>query len=70
MKRKVITVFFREALTTPPLGGERGLNAEKFVGIELYTGVEPGFLTINYLGKEVGVPLANVKDLLWEKAEK
>lgn len=65
--RKVISVFFIHAVYGPgALGGETTLNAEKQEGIELYTGIEPGFLTVFYRGKEIGIPIANCKSLVWE----
>ncbi len=67
-KRKVICVFFVNSITAPgALGGEMTLNAERFDGIEMFTGVEPGFLVVLYRGKEIGIPLANVKSLVWEE---
>lgn len=72
MKKKVITVFFINPVTAPGvLGGETGLNGEKQEGIEMHTGVEPGFLTVNYRGKEIGIPIANCKSIVWadEKAK-
>lgn len=73
MKRKVIAAFFKDTVTaSPAFGGETTLNAEKHEDIEMYTGIEPGFLTVLHpalLNKEVGIPLSNCKNIVWEKED-
>jgi hypothetical protein len=70
MKRKVIVAHFKQALRCPPLGGSTFVNGEKQPGVELHTGIEAGFLTITYQGRDIGVPIANVSDLQWDKSDK
>lgn len=66
MKKPVSFVAFQSAVTAPPaLGGEISLSHTKHDGIEMMTGEDPGFLTIRYKGHEVGIPLMNVKSLVW-----
>ena len=65
MKKKVIVATLKEAAGSFPLAGDQTLNAEKHNGIEMWTGVEPGFLTVYYQQREVGIPLANIKSLVW-----
>ncbi len=66
-KRKVISVFFSESVTAPGVfGGEMTLNAEKLEGVEMYTGIEPGMLVVLCRGKEIGIPIANIRSLMWE----
>ena len=68
MKRKVLAATLRE-VAGAPLAGEQSLNSEKQHEIEMWTGLEPGFLTVYYQRKEVGVPLSNVKSLVWDKED-
>lgn len=70
MKKKVISVFFKDTITAPPVfGGESTLNADKWPGVEMHTGEEPGFLTVKYNDREIGVPLSNCKSLVWESCK-
>lgn len=69
-KRKVLSAFFIHSLTAPgAFGGETTLNGEKQDGIEMYTGIEPGFLTVFFRGKEIGIPIANCRTLVWAAEE-
>lgn len=70
MKRRVKFVALINSIQAPPhIVGELTLGVkDKQPGIEMWTGIEPGFVTIFYKGGEIGVPMANVRDVIWEKA--
>lgn len=67
-RREVLYAFFVTSLMTP-LGGDTSINPENHPGVKMYTGIEPGFLTVFYLGKEVGIPIANCRTLVWAPEE-
>lgn len=71
MKRKVIVAFLKDSVNAPGagVGGDTTLNAERHDGMEMYTGIEPGFLMVYHRKVEFGVPLSNVRSLVWEPAE-
>lgn len=65
-EREVVCAFFVHPVTAPGMfGGETTLNAEKFDGLKMFTGIEPGFLLIQYRGREAGIPIANCRSLVW-----
>jgi hypothetical protein len=66
MKKKVLVASLREAAGTYPIAGEVTLNSEKQPDIEMWTGIDGGFLTVYYRNMELGVPLSNCKSLVWE----
>ena len=69
MKRRVKHVAVINAVQAPPhITGETTLGVkDKQPGIEMWTGIEPGYVTVFYKNAEIGVPMANVRSLIWEK---
>lgn len=66
MKRKVESAHLKGPAGFP-IGGETSLYESKQPGIVMFTGIEPGFLTVHYKEKELGIPLSNVNAIVWEK---
>lgn len=66
MKKKVLVATLREAAGSYPLAGDTTINGEKHPGVEMWTGLEAGFLSVSFQNKDVGIPLSNVKSLVWE----
>ena len=62
MKRRVNVVSVINAMQAPPfITGETTIGVkERHPGMELWTGIEPGFITAFYKGAEIGIPMANV----------
>jgi len=52
------------------MSGETTFNPEKHLGIEMYTGIEPGVVTVFYKNKECSVPMSNCKMWVYEGEKK
>lgn len=70
MRQKVTYAKLKEAATAPgALGSETELGKSKQVGLEMYTDEKPGFLTVYYKNLSIGIPLNNIRSLVWETAK-
>ena len=71
MKLKVKSVFFIEPLTAPgAFGSEISLSEDRYKGVEMYTGEEPGMLVIHYRNQKIGTSIHNCRSLIWEEEKK
>lgn len=69
-KRKVIYLMVKDALSCPGVfGGDISVSPERHNGVDMYTGEEPGFVTIYFKAKCVGVPYSNIKNIAWDSCE-
>lgn len=69
MVREVSFASFQSAALAPGiLHADQTLCIEKQAGVKMYTGEEPGFLTVYRDKKYVGIPIANIKSLVWKTA--
>ncbi len=69
--KKVSFVDFQSAIMAPGIiPGSKTLNDSRDRGIEMYVGMDAGFLTVRWKGEEILVPLANIKSIVTMKEEK
>lgn len=72
-KRKVLIAHLHEPVKAAPVfGADTSITPEKFETIEMYTGEDPGFLTVKspqLPNKLIGIPYGNIKNLIWDVTE-
>lgn len=65
-KRKITYASFQSAVTAPgAFGGLSSLSTEKQSGIEMY--LDQGVLMVHYKTHDIGIPLTNIKALVFER---